>query len=435
MTNFFTHLDWLFLGTTIGKAVFAWGLTLGFILVNIFLERKICAFIQDRVGPNRANVLGIRLFGFVLNFADAVKLLFKEDITPPFVNKFYYFIAPLIIMTVALMGMAVVPFADDLVIGNIVIPMSVLDINVGFLFILAITSLSVYSLVLGGFGSNSKYPLFAAMRSSAQMISYEIVMGLSLVGLVMVFGTVHLREMTAMQGGLLFGFLPKWGVVMQPVGCILFCIASLAELNRTPFDLPEGESEIIGFHVEYSSMKFALFFMAEYANIFVAAAVITTLFFGGWQIPWLPTETIKENAAIVLQITAAFAFSGVSIVAFLLHRFYSKRKYKWKDLREKEGMLLYAVLACIALISIGAIVFAQYVPFNSILKSSLAAVLQIGIFILKSFLICFTVVWIRWTLPRLRYDQLMALGWKIMLPVGIANILVTGLILILVPGK
>lgn len=432
MTALLSRMDWIFLGTTVGKAVFAWSLTLGFILVNIFLERKVCALIQDRVGPNRANILGIRLFGFVLNFADAVKLLFKEDITPDFVNKFYYVVAPLIIMTVALMGMSVVPFADDLVIGTVVIPMRVLDLNVGFLFILAITSLSVYSLVLGGFGSNSKYPLFAAMRSSAQMISYEIVMGLSLVGLVMVYGTVHLQEMALAQGSLLFGLIPRWGVVVQPLGCVLFCIAALAELNRTPFDLPEGESEIIGFHVEYSSMKFALFFMAEYANIFVAAAVITTLFFGGWQIPWLPTEVIKAKAAVVVQATAAIVCAGAIVIGLLLHRFYSRRKYTWKDLREKEGLVFYTALAGTALLAVGAIVFARVVPFNPIMCSALACVLQTGTFIFKSFLICFTVVWIRWTLPRLRYDQLMALGWKLMLPLGIANILVTGVALLVV---
>jgi NADH-quinone oxidoreductase subunit H len=424
-------LDWVFLGATVGKAVFAWGLTLGFILVNIFLERKVCALIQDRVGPNRANILGIRLFGFVLNFADAIKLLFKEDIVPPFVNKFYYFIAPLIIMTVALMGMSVIPFADNFVVGDVVIPMRVLDLNVGFLFILAITSLSVYSLVLGGFGSNSKYPLFAALRSSAQMISYEIVMGLSLVGLVMVYGTVHLQEMAVAQGTLLFGFVPRWGVVVQPLGCILFCIASLAELNRTPFDLPEGESEIIGFHVEYSSMKFALFFMAEYANIFVAAAVITTLFLGGWQIPWLPTDVLKANAAIVLQAAAACAIVGSVAVGLLLHRFYSKRNYKWKDLRQKEGLLFYGVLAVTVILAVCAIVFSNMVHFSSTMDSVVALLLQVGTFIFKSFLICFTVVWIRWTLPRLRYDQLMALGWKLMLPLGIANILITGVALLL----
>jgi NADH-quinone oxidoreductase subunit H len=305
--------------------------------------------------------------------------------------------------------------------------MRVLDFNVGFLFILAITSLSVYSLVLGGFGSNSKYPLFAAMRSSAQMISYEVVMGLSLVGLVMVYGTVHLQEMAVAQGPLLLGFIPRWGVVVQPLGCVLFCIAALAELNRTPFDLPEGESEIIGFHVEYSSMKFALFFMAEYANIFVAAAVITTLFFGGWQIPWLSTGVIKAHAALVLQVTSALVIAWVILVGFLLHRFYSGRKYKWLDLREKEGLLFYAALAGTAILAICAIVLARLVPFNPIMASVLAAVLQIGIFIVKAFVICFTVVWIRWTLPRLRYDQLMALGWKLMLPLGIANVLLTGL--------
>ena len=431
MTNFYGRIDWIFLGLTTAKAVFAWGLTLGFILVNIFLERKICALIQDRVGPNRANILGVRLFGFVLNFADAVKLLFKEDITPSFVNKTYYRMAPLIIMTIALMGMSVVPFADDLVVGSLVIPMRVLDLNVGFLFILAITSLSVYSLVIGGFGSNSKYPLFAAMRSCAQMISYEIVMGLSLVGLVMVFGAVHLQHLVVAQGEMLFGFIPKWGVVVQPLGCVLFCIAALAELNRTPFDLPEGESEIIGFHVEYSSMKFALFFMAEYANIFVAAAIITTLFFGGWQIPWLSTETIKSNAPVVLRVCAVVALTAAAVAAYLLHRLYSKRRYRWKDLREKEGLVFYGVLACVGVLSIAAMLLPGFTPIGPIMASGLALLLQAGIFIVKSFIICFIVVWIRWTLPRLRYDQLMALGWKIMLPLGIANIVVTGIVVLL----
>ena len=183
-----------FIAITTGKALVVWGLTLTFILINIYLERKVCALIQDRVGPNRAHVAGIRLFGFVLNFADAVKLLFKEDLMPSFVNKRYYLIAPAIIMTIALMGAAVIPLADDVTIGGLTIRMQVMDLNVGILYILAITSLSVYSLVLAGWGSNSKYPLFAAMRSSAQMISYEISMGLSLVGLIMVFGSVSMGD-------------------------------------------------------------------------------------------------------------------------------------------------------------------------------------------------------------------------------------------------
>jgi NADH-quinone oxidoreductase subunit H len=180
-------------------------------------------------------------------------------------------------------------------------------------------------------------------------------------------------------------------------------------------------------------MKFALFFMAEYANIFVAAAVITTLFFGGWQIPWLPTDVLKSNAPIVLEVTAVLAAFGAVVIGFLLHRFYSKRNYKWKDLREKEGLVFYAALAGTVVLALGAIAFARMIPFNPVMCSVLACVLQIGIFIFKAFLICFTVVWIRWTLPRLRYDQLMALGWKLMLPLGIANVLLTGVAVLLFP--
>jgi NADH-quinone oxidoreductase subunit H len=323
------------------------------------------------------------------------------------------------------------PIADTLTLGTISIPMQVLDINVGFLYILAITSLSVYSLVLGGFGSNSKYPLFSAMRSSAQMISYEIAMGLSLVGLVMVFSTVHLGELTSAQGEVLLGFIPKWGVVVQPLGFILFCIAALAELNRVPFDLPEGESEIIGFHTEYSAMKYGLFFMAEYANIFVVGAIIATLFLGGWQIPWLPTGVLKSNAALALQGASVLAIIGSMIAAFRLHDFYKKRRYKWSDLRDLEGYFLYGALGVVVLFALGAIIAGQMVPFNGIVSSLVAMSLQIAIFVTKALIICFIIVWIRWSLPRLRYDQLMALGWKIMLPLGIANVLFTGIALLL----
>ncbi|MDD5675935.1 MAG: NADH-quinone oxidoreductase subunit H [Chitinivibrionales bacterium] len=426
--------DWMFLGTTTARAVFMWGLTLVFILINIFLERKICAFVQDRVGPNRAHICGVRLFGFILNFADAVKLIFKEDILPPFVNKAYYIAAPAVIMTIALMGAAVVPFADDLTVGGFTLPMQALNLNVGFLYILALTSLSVYSLVLAGWGSNSKYPLLSAMRSSAQMISYEISMGLSLVGLVMVFGSVDLGQIVKAQGGLIAGVVPRWGIVVQPLGALLFAVASLAELNRTPFDLPEGESEIIGFHVEYSSMKFALFFMAEYANIFVASAVFAALFLGGWQIPWLTTAAIKEHAAPVFRTVSIVALAAMMAVAALLVRFYRKRPYQWKDLRRIEGPVLLSALGLGALLAVAGIVASYVITPGPIMAALLACGLQMAAFCGKSFFLCAFVILVRWTLPRLRYDQLMALGWKIMLPLGLANLLVTGLVLLLKKG-
>jgi len=423
-----------FIAISTGKALVVWGLTLTFILINIYLERKVCALIQDRVGPNRAHVAGIRLFGFVLNFADAVKLLFKEDLMPSFVNKRYYLIAPAIIMTIALMGAAVIPLADDVTIGGLTIRMQVMDLNVGILYILAITSLSVYSLVLAGWGSNSKYPLFAAMRSSAQMISYEISMGLSLVGLIMVFGSVSMGDIARAQGALIFGFIPAWGVVVQPLGALLFFVSAMAELNRNPFDLPEGESEIIGFHIEYSAMKFALFFMGEYANIFVAAAAMTTLFLGGWQIPWVSTELIKSHASVACIVVSSVAIAGAATLALLLVRFYRVRPYRWNDIRDLEPLVLYSVLGAIVLAGLGLIGVSLAVPFSEAARAIVAFVLQFGAFCTKALVFCFVVVWIRWTLPRFRYDQLMALGWKIMLPLGLANLLITGMLLLLKKG-
>jgi NADH-quinone oxidoreductase subunit H len=420
----------IFIVSTFAKAALMWGLTLTFILINIFFERKVCALIQDRVGPNRAHIAGIRFFGFIYNFADAVKLLFKEDIVPHFVHKFYFLVAPTIIMTIALLGGSVIPFADDMKLGIWTFKMQVIDLNIGILFILAITSLSVYSIVLSGWGSNSKYPLFAAVRSSAQMISYEIAMGLSLVGLIMIFGTVNLGELVRHQSGTVLGFLPQWGIVIQPLGFLLFFTASMAELNRNPFDLPEGESEIVGFHIEYSSMKFALFFMGEYANIFVASAVTVTLFLGGWQIPYVSTDMLKTHAALTCQIASGAIIVAAIIFGALLVRFYKTRTYRWNDMRDSEPYVIFALLAIVVLVSSLLIGVSLSLEFNEVASALTAALIQFGSFIVKTLLICFTIVWIRWTLPRFRYDQLMAFGWKILLPLGILNLFITGLFIL-----
>ncbi|MCI0453074.1 MAG: NADH-quinone oxidoreductase subunit H, partial [Candidatus Latescibacteria bacterium] len=283
-------LDYVIIG---GKAVFIWGFALTLLPVLIWFERKGAAFIQDRAGPNRAAILGIRLAGFIHNIADVVKLLMKEMMIPPHVNRTYFMIAPVLGFTFILSAFAVIPWADTLRVAGREISMQVADLNAGILFILAITSLNVYGIILAGWSSNNKFALLGGLRSSAQMISYEIPLGLALVGVFMVYGSAQLNEIVRGQGDLLWGFVPKWGLFVQPLGAILFIVAAFAETNRNPFDLPEGESEIVaGYHVEYSGMRFALFYMGEYVAIVLSSAMITTLYFGGWQIPYFPTEKI-----------------------------------------------------------------------------------------------------------------------------------------------
>ncbi|MBP2681519.1 MAG: dehydrogenase subunit, partial [Candidatus Krumholzibacteriota bacterium] len=229
----------------LGKALFIWGLALMCVPVLIWFERKGAAFIQDRVGPNRAAILGVRLAGFVHNISDVVKLLTKEMMIPAHTNKWYFALAPFIGITVILFAFAVIPWADNLRFGSWDIPMQVTDLNGGILFILAIISLEVYGVVLAGWASNNKFSLLGGLRSTAQMVSYEVPLALSLIGVFMVFGTVRLGEIVTGQGELLFGFLPKWGLFVQPLGFILFLTSVFAETNRNPFDLPEGESEIV----------------------------------------------------------------------------------------------------------------------------------------------------------------------------------------------
>jgi NADH-quinone oxidoreductase subunit H len=345
---------------------FAFCLTL--VVIMTWVERKGAAYIQDRRGPNRARILGVTLGGIFHPLADAIKFLFKEDFIPDNAHRLFYQIAPMFALAPAIMTIAVIPFGPPVTIAGKTIPLQIADLNVGILYLFAISGMAVYGIVLGGWASNSKYPLLGGLRSSAQMISYEVSMGLSIVGILMVFRSVQLSEIARGQGELLFGFLPKWGVVVQPLGFVLFMTALYAEANRTPFDLPEGESELVaGYHTEYGSFKFSMYMMAEYIHMVVGAAVLTTLFFGGWQVPWLAD--------------AGFLFPGG--YAFAL---------PW-----------WAVLA-----------------------------LRIGSFVVKTVFFCWLYVWIRWTIPRFRYDQVMRLGWKVMLPLSLANIFVTGLVLLLI---
>ncbi len=354
-------MDWTGLGIGILKALVFWFMILNAVPVLVWAERRGSAFIQHRLGPNRVNIAGVSLFGLVQPLADVVKFMFKEDYVPDHASKRFYLLAPLMLLVPASMTFAVIPFGDVLEVGGRVVKLQAADLNVGILYVFALASLSVYGIVLAGWASNNKYSLLGGIRSSAQMISYELTLGLSVVGILMIYGSVQLDQIVYAQGELLWGWLPKWGVLTQPVAFVLFTVAIFAEANRLPFDLPEAENElVVGYHTEYSAMKFALFFMAEYMAMVVGAMLIVTLFFGGWQIPWISSEGLRA--------------------------------------------------------AVGSI------P---------AAGLQIGSFMLKTTFFLWLFIWVRWTLPRFRYDQVMGLGWKAMLPIALANVFVTGLILIL----
>ena len=244
---------------------------LGLVVVMTWVERKGAAYIQDRRGPNRADILGVRAWGLFHPLADALKFLFKEDFIPDNAHRLFYQMAPMFSLAPAIMTIAVIPFGPDVTVMGRTIALQIADLNVGILYLFAISGMSVYGVILAGWSSGSKYPLLGGLRASAQMLSYEVSMGLSLIGIFMVFESVRMSQIVAGQGGLLFGVLPKWGVFVQPLGFILFLVAQYAEANRTPFDLPEGESELVaGYHTEYGSFKLSMFMMAEYLTWWLA---------------------------------------------------------------------------------------------------------------------------------------------------------------------
>ncbi len=339
-----------------------WFLTLTLYLT--WVERKESAVIQDRIGANRASIFGIRIIGLFQPFADAIKMIFKEDFVPPFSQKFLHTLAPFLSFFFVAITIAAIPFGDSIRIGSRTINLQILDVNVGLLFVLAMLSLGIYGILISGWASNNRFTLLGGMRGAAQLISYEVALGLSLIGLIMVYPSLQLSGIVHFQGELIFGFLPKWGIFLQPLGFVVFLFASLAETKRVPFDLPEGESEIIGFFTEYGGLKWGLFMMTDFMEIIIISTLVTTLFFGGWQVPWLAADGFH------------FPWGG----DWLLSR--------W-----------------------------------------LVIILQVLAFNLKVFFFCWLQILTRWTYPRFRYDQLMDLGWKLLIPLSLVNIVGTGLLM------
>ena len=437
---------------TLLKPVLIFALLFQILPLLVLAERRGAAIIQDRPGPNRAAIslpggLKLRGFGMVFNIADAVKLLFKESFTAPFAHKWWYILAPAIPVVTAILTPAVLPWFAPIVHqpdgGALqVVSGQIFDANVGLLLLFAIGSLSVYGVVLGSWASNSKFALLGGLRASAMMISYEVSMGLAVLGMLLIVGSFSLTDIVEWQGN------HTWGIVVQPVGFLLFLVAMFAECNRNPFDVAEGESEIVGgFHTEYSSMKFMLFMTAEYLHMIVAAALIATLFLGGYHL--LPvggfgTVWVRQHIGPVLGVLLALGGAGMLAFAWLITRrraAYLRKAHSDNASRNREYTVYAVVFALLGLAHLGAGAAAWLllpVPTAVIAAGGLAifpwwaslltAVVQFSVILVKTILVCGLFVWVRWTLPRFRYDQIMALGWKVLLNIALVNLLVTAVV-------
>ena len=367
-----------------------------------WIERKVIAHIQLRVGPYRVGPHGL-----LQPLADVIKLITKEGVIPSHVNKFFYILAPWIAVVLALISISVIPFGPEIDVFGVRTWMQLTDLNIGILFVLAVSSVGVYGVALAGWASNNKYSLLGGLRSSAQMISYELPLALAIAAPLLLANTLSFREIVSYQSGYWLGFIPKWNVFPEIVGFAVFVIAGFAETNRVPFDLPEAENELVaGFHTEYSSMKFASFFMAEYANMVTVTCVATLLFLGGW------TPLFPAPASNIVPI-AIFALAGAIA---LFHGLQPAR-------RMDRFTLPATALVAFGLAGLFAVSF--LVP---VVQTILMALFW---FCAKVGILLFVFIWVRGTSPRFRYDQLMRFAWTFLFPLGMLNLLVTSLIVAL----
>ncbi len=354
---------WIELAITMVKIIFILTITVGFFApVLTWVERKQSAMMQDRVGANRADIFGFTALGLFHIIADALKMFTKEDFIPQGANRALHTLAPIIALIPAILTFAVVPFGGQYTLWGQEVNLVISDLDVGLLFVFAIASIATYGYVIAGWSSNNNWSLLGAMRTASQMISYEVTLGLTIIGVLMVYGSMQLTQIGAAQESFW-----RWGFFLQPLGFLMFFAASIAENKRVPFDAPEAESELVaGYFTEYSGLKFGMFFMAEFIEMVTIGAIMTILFFGAWHIPFLTTATL-------LSIFDFLGDSGANLVVMLIH---------------------------------------------------------VGVFFGKVTFFIFVQMVIRWTLPRFRYDQIMKLGWKILLPLSLANVVVTGIVIL-----
>ncbi len=403
--------------------------SLGAAPILVWIERRVAGLIQDRLGPNRCHINGFRLGGLIQSFADMLKLVFKEDFQSKSIKQgFFFSLAPVIVFVSAFLTFMVMPFADTLVIGEDHFRMQGLPIDLGILWFLAFAGLSVYGIMLGGWASHNKYSLLGSMRAAAQMVSYEAAMGLSLVSVLITYGSIDLVEIVNFQGETFFG-IPAWGILLQPLAGLIFIVTAFAEANRTPFDIAEGESEIVGgFHTEYSAMRFGLFFVGEYVAMSASSALIVTLFLGGYHLPYLNTHTLHSHMPLFLiAIMALFPLLSLFFARWI------KRNNRFThafDIRNKESAALIKLLVVLNVIVVFGIGMFLYMGLDQTSIHIATAMVQIATFAFKLLFMNFVFVWVRWTLPRFRYDQLQDLGWRILMPLAIANILITATVVV-----
>jgi NADH-quinone oxidoreductase subunit H len=405
-------------------------LAVGLTPLFVWWERRVSGFMQDRSGPNRCNIGPFRLGGLIQSFADMLKLVFKEDFTPSHIKyKFFFTIAPVIVFLCSFLTFAVIPFADILVIDEKEHIMQAIPNELGIMWFIAFAGLSVYGIILGGYSSGSKYGLLGSIRASAQVISYEAAMGLAIISMIISYGSIHLTDMVNAQSGTYLGFIPMWGIFIQPLAAIIFIVCAFAETNRAPFDLAEGESELVaGYHTEYSAMRFGLFQVGEYAAMSASSAIIVTLFFGGYQIPWLDTNSIQSNINYV--IMAIIIILPIKIFFFTKWMKKNNKAIGENISREKETKILTFAFWSLSLFIIVILISFLVTGLGTNGINIITAVIQIAVFLIKFFMMAFVFIWIRWTVLRFRYDQLQMLGWKVLIPLALLNIVITAIVIV-----
>lgn len=405
-------------------------LAVGLTPVFVWWERRVSGFMQDRSGPNRCNIGPFRLGGLIQSFADMLKLVFKEDFTPSHIKyKFLFTLAPAIVFICSFLTFAAIPFADVLVIDGKEHIMSAIPNELGIMWFLAFAGLAVYGIILGGYSSGSKYGLLGSIRASAQVISYEAAMGLAIISMLLSYGSIHLTDIVNAQTGTYLGVIPMWGIFIQPLAAVIFIVCAFAETNRAPFDLAEGESELVaGYHTEYSAMRFGLFQVGEYAAMSASSAIIVTLFFGGYQIPWLDTHAIQSNIDYVIMAIIVL----LPIKVYILTKWMKKnnRAIGNNTSREKETKILSIAFWSLTLFVVGVLITFLVTGLGINGVNIATAVIQVGTFLIKFFLMAFVFIWIRWTVLRFRYDQLQMLGWKVLIPLALLNIVVTATVIV-----